>query len=147
MVESLAQKVFLEWAYPSARLRIEEEPPGCSFVEVYGDLIEIEEQKTAKSPKPPKPAPDELNQVVDPQETLMPRQVSKSDVSIIYQGETSYIVGIQIVPPGQKRGMIYLGYTAPGITTYTDVNRVKGFITFRRLGMHSCTKIVGRRGR
>lgn len=88
-------------------------------MEVYGDLIEVEESE---------PASYEPSQVLDPQETLIPRKVSKFDVSIIHDGDTSYIAGIQIVPEGDGR-TIYLGYTGPEVTTCIDVNCVKGLIT------------------
>lgn len=119
LVESLGQKVSLEWADSSTRLRTEGNLGGSRLMEVYGDLIEVEESE---------PASYEPSQVLDPQETLIPRKVSKFGVSIIHDGDTSYIAGIQIVPEGDGR-TIYLGYTGPEVTTCIDVNCVKGLIT------------------
>lgn len=73
-VESLGKKVSLEWADSSTRLRTEGKLGGSRLMEVYGDLIEVEESE---------PASYGPSQVLDPQETLIPRKVSKFGVSIV----------------------------------------------------------------
>lgn len=86
---------------------------------VYGDLSEVEESE---------PASYEPSQVLDPQETLIPRKVSKFGVPIVHDGDISYIAGIQIVTEEDGQ-TIYLGYTRSEVTTCIEVNCVKGLTT------------------
>ncbi|CEN59385.1 hypothetical protein ASPCAL01836 [Aspergillus calidoustus] len=77
-------------------------------------------------------------QAIVPEKTAVPPDVYRIGISVIEDGETTYVAGIHLFH-GMSGNVIRLGYvTAPGTTSYSDINSLKGFVvSVGSTGLHA----------
>lgn len=125
---SLLQKLVLQWAGSSSRHRPKRKLPEYRWRGVHGNLTEID-TRYERVP--------EFAQLVDLQETLVPSRTTRVGASIIRDGDTSYVAGIQLFSAEDEK-VISLGYTAEETTSFVDANCATGFIvSVGREGIHA----------
>lgn len=113
----LLEKLTLKHADPSTHLPITRRLSNWDKSEVHGDIIvEGELRKKCSS------------LVIVPQETQVPPDVYRVGVSVITEGEATYIAGVQF-SHGAKGNVIQFGYvTDPGLMNFVNVDSLNGFI-------------------
>ncbi|KAL2869869.1 F-box protein [Aspergillus lucknowensis] len=133
LADILLEKLTLTRADMSTHLAIGHRLSSFRRGEVYGDLVVGRRFKKKWS-----------RQEIVPERTEVPPHVHRIGVSIIKDGVTAYIAGIQIYY-GATEKVIRLGYiTAPGTTVCIETASLKGFtLSVGSSGIHALQVVQG----
>ncbi|KAK2811245.1 hypothetical protein FQN50_002342 [Emmonsiellopsis sp. PD_5] len=132
LINILKQMTDLEWSGDSTLLL----PSYQSRLESW-DWSQVPCSLMDSSPRPQ----PESDPSVEAQITSLPSHISQVGVSIIYDGEESYVGGMQFVSPDNER--LYLGYIMKENTSFVDVDCVKGFkLSVGMRGIHAL-QVIG----
>ncbi|KAK2781323.1 hypothetical protein FQN52_001693 [Onygenales sp. PD_12] len=131
LINILRQKIDLEWSGDSTLLPIYRSRLEClNWSQVHCLFMD----------RSPRPHP-ESDRSIDAQITRLPSHISQVGVSIVHDGNETYVGGMQFVSPGSKR--LYLGYIMKEGTSFVDVDCVKGLnVSVGRRGVHAL-QVVG----
>ncbi|RDW65879.1 uncharacterized protein DSM5745_09618 [Aspergillus mulundensis] len=136
LTELLLKKLNLSLADSSTHLAIKRRLSNWERAEVHGDILVGNELRRKGS-----------GLRILTHETQVPPDVQKIGVSVLEDGETTYVAGIQLVH-GSDQQIIQLGYvTTSASTTYTEVGSLDGLIvSVGSRGIHALQIVHSKNG-